>query len=126
MQIMRDETFGPVMPVMRYRTEDDAVRLANDTYFGLSAAVIAGTAEEARRIAERIDAGVVSVQDTFLTFAGYGAAEWESFKYSGLGGRGGMLAYVKKQAILINSAAPEDMLSQALKAVTHDSPKSAA
>ena len=126
MQIMRDETFGPVMPVMRYRTEDDAVRLANDTYFGLSAAVIAGTAEEARRIAERIDAGVVSVQDTFLTFAGYGAAEWESFKYSGLGGRGGMLAYVKKQAILTNSAAPEDMLSQALKAVTHDSPKSAA
>ncbi|HEY4211057.1 MAG TPA: aldehyde dehydrogenase family protein [Steroidobacteraceae bacterium] len=126
MQIMRDETFGPVMPVMRYRTEDDAVRLANDTYFGLSAAVIAGTAEEARRIAERIDAGVVSVQDTFLTFAGYGAAEWESFKYSGLGGRGGMLAYVKKQAILTNSAAPECMLSQALKAVTHDSPKSAA
>ncbi len=126
MQIMRDETFGPVMPVMRYRTEDDAVRLANDTYFGLSAAVIAGTAGEARRIAERIDAGVVSVQDTFLTFAGYGAAEWESFKYSGLGGRGGMLAYVKKQAILTNSAAPEDMLSQALKAVTHDSPKSAA
>ena len=120
MQIMRDETFGPVMPVMKYRTEDEAVRLANDTYFGLSAAVIAGTIEEARRIAERIDAGVVSVQDTFLTFAGYGAAEWESFKFSGLGGRGGMLAFVKKQAVLINSAAPACMLTEHLKAVTHE------
>lgn len=119
MQIMRDETFGPVMPVMKYRTEDEAVKLANDTYFGLSAAVIAGSAEEGRRIAERIDAGVVSVQDTFLTFAGYGAAEWESFKFSGLGGRGGMLAFVKKQAILTNSASPACMLSETLKAVTH-------
>ena len=50
MQIMRDETFGPVMPVMKYRTEDEAVKLANDTYFGLSAAVIAGDAEEGRRV----------------------------------------------------------------------------
>lgn len=47
-KIMQDETFGPVMPVMEYRTGDEAVRLANDTYFGLSAAVIAGTVEEAR------------------------------------------------------------------------------
>src|SRR5690348_18000179 len=47
-----------------YRTEDDAVRLANDTYFGLSAAVIAGTAEEARRIAEQI--GRVSCRERVL------------------------------------------------------------
>ena len=125
MQIMRDETFGPVMPVMKYRTEDEAVRLANDTYFGLSAAVIAGSVAEARRIADRIDAGVVSVQDTFLTFAGFGAAEWESFKFSGLGGRGGMLSYVKKQAVLINSAPPACMLTENLKAVTHETPRDA-
>ena len=120
MQIMRDETFGPVMPVMRYRTEEEAVRLANDTCFGLSAAVIAGSVEEARRIAERIDAGVVSVQDTFLTFAAYGAAEWESFKFSGLGGRGGVLSFVKKQAILTNSAAPACLLTEHLRAVSND------
>jgi acyl-CoA reductase-like NAD-dependent aldehyde dehydrogenase len=120
MQIMRDETFGPVMPVMRYRTEEEAVRLANDTYFGLSAAVMAGSVEEARRIADRIDAGVVSVQDTFLTFAGYGAAEWESFKFSGLGGRGGLLSFVKKQAILVNNAAPACMLTEHLKAVSNE------
>ncbi|HXR89241.1 MAG TPA: aldehyde dehydrogenase family protein [Steroidobacteraceae bacterium] len=123
MQIMRDETFGPVMPIMAYRSEDEAVQLANDTYFGLSAAVMAGTVEEARRIADRIDAGVVSVQDTFLTFAGYGAAEWESFKFSGLGGRGGMLSFVKKQAILVNSAPPACMLTEHLKAVSNDPAK---
>ena len=123
MQIMRDETFGPVMPVMRYRTEEEAVRLANDTYFGLSAAVMAGSVEEARRIADRIDAGVVSVQDTFLTFAGYGAADWESFKLSGLGGRGGMLSFVKKQAILVNHAAPACMLIEHLEAVSNAPPK---
>ena len=123
MQIMRDETFGPVMPVMAYRTADEAVRLANDTTFGLSAAVIAGTVEEARRIADRIDAGVVSVQDTFLTFAGYGAADWESFKFSGLGARGGLLAFVKKQAILVNSAAPACLLTQHLQAVVNDPAK---
>jgi succinate-semialdehyde dehydrogenase / glutarate-semialdehyde dehydrogenase len=117
MKIMRDETFGPVMPVMRYRTEDEAVRLANDSYYGLSAAVIAGSDTEARRIADRIDAGVVSVQDTFLTFAGFGVAEWESFKFSGMGGRrGGIPSFMRKQAVLINTGEPESMIEQPLRA----------
>ncbi|MGH8148426.1 MAG: aldehyde dehydrogenase family protein [Steroidobacteraceae bacterium] len=117
MKIMRDETFGPVMPVMRYRTEEEAVALANDTYYGLSAAVIAGSDSEARRIADRIDAGVVSVQDTFLTFAGFGVAEWESFKFSGMGGRGaGMLSFMRKQAVLTNTGEPESLLEEPLKA----------
>ena len=117
MAIMKDETFGPVMPVMSYRSEEDAVRLANDTYFGLSAAVIGGSEAEARRIADRIDAGVVSVQDTFLTFAGFGVAEWQSFKLSGMGGRGSILGYLRKQAVLTNTAAPACMLEEKLKAI---------
>ncbi|MGB6450446.1 MAG: aldehyde dehydrogenase family protein [Steroidobacteraceae bacterium] len=117
MKVMRDETFGPVMPVMRFRTEDEAVRLANDTYYGLSAAVIGGTETEARRIADRIEAGVVSVQDTFLTFAGFGVAEWESFKFSGMGGRGaGILGFLRKQAVLTNTGEPESMIEEPLKA----------
>lgn len=119
MKIMQDETFGPVMPVMRYRTEDEAAQLANDTYYGLSAAVVAGTEQEARRIADRIDAGVVSVQDTFLTFAGFGVAEWESFKCSGLGGRPNLLRFLRKQAILTNTAEPACLLKEELKAVKH-------
>ena len=118
MTIMKEETFGPVMPVMRYATEDEAVRLANDSDYGLSAAVLAGEESEARRIADRIDAGVVSVQDTFLTFAGFGVAEWDSFKFSGMGGRGsGMLPYLRKQAVLTNTAAPACMIAESLKAI---------
>ena len=117
MKIMRDETFGPVMPVMRYHTEEEAVRLANDTYFGLSAAVIAGTEAEARRIGDRIDAGVVSLQDTFLTFAGFGVADWDSFKFSGLGGRAGIVAYLRKQALLTNTGEPACLVNESLKAI---------
>jgi len=117
MQIMRDETFGPVMPVMCFATEEEAIRLANDSYYGLSAAVVAGTEAEARRIADRLEAGVVSVQDTFLTFAGFGVAEWESFKFSGMGGRGsGMLPFLRKQAVLINTGEVACMLAQPLRA----------
>jgi succinate-semialdehyde dehydrogenase/glutarate-semialdehyde dehydrogenase len=118
MKIMRDETFGPVMPVMKYRTEDDAVRLANDTYFGLSGAVIAGTPDEAQRIADRMDAGTVSTQDTFLTFAGFGAGlQPDAFKFSGMGSRSGILAFLRIQAVLTNTAEPACLIEEELKAV---------
>ena len=117
MKIMRDETFGPVMPVMKYATAEEAVTLANDSYYGLSAAVIAGDETEARAIADQIEAGVVSVQDTFLTFAGFGVADWESFKFSGMGGRSGIPNFLRKQAVLINTAEPACMLKEELKAV---------
>jgi succinate-semialdehyde dehydrogenase/glutarate-semialdehyde dehydrogenase len=118
MKIMVDETFGPVMPVMSYTTEDEAIRLANDSYFGLSAAVIAGTEDEARRIADRLDAGVVSVQDTFLTFAAFGAGlQSDSFKFSGIGTRSGILAFIRKQGVLVNCAAPACLVEENLQAV---------
>ncbi len=116
MKVMREETFGPVMPVMAYRTEDQAVALANDTSFGLSAAVMAGTEEEARRIGERIDAGNVSLQDCFLTFAA-GAVESDAFRASGLGGkRPGIQRYLKRQGLLTNTLDPADLVEDGLKA----------
>jgi succinate-semialdehyde dehydrogenase / glutarate-semialdehyde dehydrogenase len=86
MLIMQDETFGPCIPVMAYRDAEEAVALANDTAFGLTASVIAGTAEEARAIGERIDAGGIFLQDTFLTFAKMRTFGSNSFGCSGLGG----------------------------------------
>jgi acyl-CoA reductase-like NAD-dependent aldehyde dehydrogenase len=110
MQIMQDETFGPVIPVMKYRTEEEAVALANDTQFGLSAAVIAGDSAEAERLAEQIDAGGISVQDTFLTFAKLRKIGTNSFGFSGLGGsRTGpdsIMRFLRKKAILTNTAPP--------------------
>ena len=116
MQIMKDETFGPVIPVMRFKDDDEAVALANDTYFGLSAAVLAGTEAEALKIARRVNAGNVSVQDAFLTFAA-APAESDSFACSGIGGkRSGVQRYLRRQALLINSVRPACLLEEGLKA----------
>ena len=53
MRLMREETFGPVLPVMRYRSIEEAIALANDTEFGLTASVLAGTEAEGRRSPNR-------------------------------------------------------------------------
>ena len=106
MEIMREETFGPFLPVMKVANVDDAVRLANDSPFGLSAAVFAATTEEAEAVARRLDAGAVSVNDSTLT-----ALVWEgekhSFKSSGLGGSrmgpASLFRFLRSQALLVKT-----------------------
>jgi acyl-CoA reductase-like NAD-dependent aldehyde dehydrogenase len=104
MKIMREETFGPCLPIMTYRTVDEAVALANDTTFGLTASVIAGSEEEALPIAERVNAGAVFIQDTFLTFGKNRTIGTHSFGASGLGGsRTGpesILRFVRRKALM--------------------------
>lgn len=111
MALMRDETFGPILPVMRYRSIDEAVALANDTYYGLTASVLAGSPEEALPIAAQINAGSVFVQDTFLTFAKLRKLGTNSFGCSGVGGgsRTGpesILRFMRRKGILINEGPP--------------------
>ena len=114
MLIMQDETFGPCLPVMKFRDIDEAVRLANDTTFGLTASVIAGTEDEALPIAERLNAGAVFVQDTFLTFAKNRTVGTNSFGFSGVGGgsRTGpeaILRFVRRKALLTQHGEPADI-----------------
>jgi acyl-CoA reductase-like NAD-dependent aldehyde dehydrogenase len=85
MAVTTDETFGPVIPVMSFDTVDEAVELANDTAYGLSGAVFAGSEEEALAVGRRIDAGAVSVNDASLT-AVVQEGEKQAFGQSGLGG----------------------------------------
>ncbi len=114
MRLMREETFGPILPVMRFDTVEEAIALANDTEFGLTAAVISGTEEEGRRIAERVNAGSVFVQDTFLTFAKLRRIGTHSFGVSGLGGsRTGpdsIMRFLRRKAIMSNHGAPASIL----------------
>jgi acyl-CoA reductase-like NAD-dependent aldehyde dehydrogenase len=115
MRLMREETFGPILPVMRYGSVDEAVALANDTDFGLTASVIAATEEEALPIAEALNAGSVFVQDTFLTFAKLRRIGTNSFGVSGVGGgsRTGpesILRFVRRKGILINQGPPTSVL----------------
>ena len=117
MSVMKDETFGPVMPVMAFDSIDDAVRLANEGEFGLSAAVIAGTLDEAEAIGRRIDAGGISLNDGSLT-ATVHEAEKNSFKLSGMGGSrmgpAGFTRFFRKKVIFRQSGAPTtiDMLAE--------------
>lgn len=105
MLVMQEETFGPILPVMRFGTVEEAIALANDTPFGLTASVIAGNEAEALPIAQRINAGALFIQDTFLTFAKNRTVGSNSFGVSGVGGgvRTGpeaILRYVRRKALL--------------------------
>ncbi|WP_228242434.1 aldehyde dehydrogenase family protein [Porphyrobacter sp. GA68] len=103
MAVMREETFGPVLPVTAYADVDQAIALANAGEYGLAAAVIAGDAEEAARIGERLDAGAVSLMDAGLTTY-VGDAANHSRRASGLGpsrmGDEGLLRFMRRQALI--------------------------
>ena len=68
MRIMREETFGPVLPVMAFDSDEEAVRLANDSEFGLAASVWTRSGERGERLARRIQAGTVMVNDVISCF----------------------------------------------------------
>jgi succinate-semialdehyde dehydrogenase/glutarate-semialdehyde dehydrogenase len=104
MEIMTEETFGPVLPIMTFKTDEEAVRLANDSIYGLTAAVFTGDIARGRRLAERIDAGTVMVNEVVYTHA-IAQTPWGGVKQSGYGrthGRLGMLELVSPQHIHLN------------------------
>ncbi len=84
MKVMREETFGPVLPIMPFDTEDEAVTLANDTVFGLTASVWTRDRERGDALATRIRAGTVTINDAVYT---YGVCEtpWQGMGESGVG-----------------------------------------
>jgi len=69
MKIMRDETFGPIMPVMKVKDEDEAIRLTNDSHFGLGASVWSKDHKRAERIAHQLEVGSVCVNDNIVHYA---------------------------------------------------------
>jgi succinate-semialdehyde dehydrogenase/glutarate-semialdehyde dehydrogenase len=84
MRIMREETFGPVLPVMACADDDEAVRLANDSEYGLAASVWTRDRKRGERLARRIHAGTVMVNDVISCF-GISEAPHGGVKASGVG-----------------------------------------
>jgi aldehyde dehydrogenase (NAD+) len=111
MKVMTEETFGPIMPVMPFPSVEEAIYLANDSIYGLSAAVFAGSEEEALAVGRQINAGAISINDAALT-AMMHEGEKNAFKFSGLGGsRMGTAAikrFLRKQAFLIKTNSVND------------------
>jgi len=100
MRIAQEEIFGPVLSIIPFEDEDDAIAIANDTNYGLAAYISSGDEERALRVAGQIDAGRVNINgfkhDPLAPFGG--------FKQSGIGreyGTYGLEAYLEPKAILI-------------------------
>jgi betaine-aldehyde dehydrogenase len=101
MRVMRDETFGPVVGVMKVKDADEAVYLANDTRYGLSATVF-GPKRKAEQIARRIECGGVNVNDV-LSNAMVPGVPMGGWKDSGIGyrnGKTGIRKYCRSEAIV--------------------------
>jgi len=99
MTIAQEEIFGPVLSVIAYDSEDEAIRIANDSKYGLHAAVIGTDLQRARRVASQIRAGRVVINN----MTDDPQAPWGGFKYSGVGreyGRYGIDAFLEPRAIL--------------------------
>jgi acyl-CoA reductase-like NAD-dependent aldehyde dehydrogenase len=84
MKIMREETFGPVLPVRSFKTEDEAVALANDSDYGLAACIFTNDRKRGEALARRVQAGTVMVNDV-LTCFGISEAPHGGIKASGIG-----------------------------------------
>jgi len=84
MDVIKEETFGPVLPIIAFDTEEEAVALANDTKFGLTAAIYTGNRSRANRLADRVVAGTVMINDSIYTHA-LPETPWGGVKFSGMG-----------------------------------------
>ena len=107
MRAMQEETFGPTLPIATFKTEAEAIKLANDSEFGLTASVWTRDLSKGKRVAEKIEAGSVCVNEVLYTH-GIGQTPWGGFKNSGNGrthGIEGLMELVQPQHIHINKLA---------------------
>lgn len=104
MDVMREESFGPLIPVMCVDSADEAIRLANDSRYGLSSAIFAADLRRAEQVAQRIQAGDTSINRTQFVI-GTPSLPMGGRKDSGIGRRGGpegLLRFVTPQSVLVD------------------------
>ena len=104
MLVMRDETFGPVLPIMRVRSEEETLALANHSRYGLNANVWTRNKRRGTRLARAIESGCVVVNDCMVSY-GVTESPFGGVKDSGIGrvnGRQGLESYCHTQSILID------------------------
>ncbi|WP_309234789.1 aldehyde dehydrogenase family protein [Nocardia sp. XZ_19_385] len=95
MLCLTEETFGPLIPIIRVAGEDEAVRLANDSVYGLSATVWTADRRRGERLARRLEVGAVNINDAFANLVNF-ALPMGGWKDSGIGARWGGAAGIRK------------------------------
>jgi acyl-CoA reductase-like NAD-dependent aldehyde dehydrogenase len=109
MAAMTEETFGPTLPIMKVHDEEEALRLANDSSYGLNSSVFTKDLARGERIARRIEAGNACVNDCLINYAAQ-EAPFGGFKESGVGsrhGEQGIRKYCRAQTITIARMVPK-------------------
>jgi acyl-CoA reductase-like NAD-dependent aldehyde dehydrogenase len=109
MECMREETFGPTLPVMRVADADEAVRLANDSPYGLAGSVFGKDVKRAEAVARRLEVGAVCVNDAQVNYFAL-EVPMGGWKASGVGSRhakGGIRKYCAEQTVVIRRFAPK-------------------
>jgi acyl-CoA reductase-like NAD-dependent aldehyde dehydrogenase len=109
MTCMREETFGPTLPIMKVADTEEALRLSNDSPYGLQASVWTRDVAKGERIARRIEAGAVTVNDAQINYVAL-ELPMGGWKSSGLGSRhgaDGIRKYTKKQSLVVTRFAPK-------------------
>lgn len=102
MTIAREEIFGPVLSILTYKSEEDAVEMANDTEYGLGAYISSSNIEKAKQIASQLVAGTIYINDVILEMS----APYGGFKQSGIGREGGIYGleeYLEPKTILVSA-----------------------
>ena len=103
MKIMTEETFGPTLPIMKVADAEEAVRLANDSPYGLGSSVFSKNTHRGEEIARRIQAGAANVNDAMINYTAL-ELPMGGAKASGLGtrhGAGGIRKYCSQQTIVV-------------------------
>ncbi len=109
MKAMTEETFGPTLPIMKVKDADEALRLANDSEYGLAGSVWTKDVAKGEAFARRIEAGAVCVNDAMLNYAAL-ELPMGGWKTSGVGARhaaGGIRKYCGQQSLLVKRLAPK-------------------
>lgn len=101
MLLIRDETFGPVVPVMKFATEEEAIHQANNSHLALTSSIWTRDLARAKRVAGLLESGVTTINDHLYTH-GLSEMPWGGWKHSGLGrthGHEGLLEMTHAKAI---------------------------
>jgi len=112
MRLFSEETFGPVVSVYPFASDEEAISLANDSCYGLNASIWSGDVKMALRMARRIEAGAVNINESYSAAWGSVDAPMGGWKDSGTGrrhGAEGLLKFTESQTVAVQKGVPLDL-----------------